>query len=471
MAVAVVDRARRAARAHRSTARAVVVAVACAGIALAVGTFAHRYAFTGLALDRAAARSWLHDTGLYAYLSPGTRRGTALPPAAALLVAPAAVLPLGVAGWLLALAGVAALVLALVALVGPVARRYARRRWPAVFAAGALALLAEPVRDTLGRGTLDLLLFGLLTADVVALRRGAWARSRALWWPGRARGVPAGRRRGLSDVVRTAWSTGGWAGVGTGLATALAVCPVVFIGYLALTRQWRAAGTAAGTALVVAAAALLAAPAETVAWLGQVLFRLDRTGPVDSVGNQSLAGVLARLYDSATAPVLLWLAFALLLLAVGLIRARSAHADGDEVAAFTLVGLTVAIVGPVTATHELIWLLPAALVMLDAAGRRRAEAAAARRLPARRLPGAGCAAGAAGTYALVVLAPVWTLHNAVGANAYALALILLVTLLPWRPGAAPAFPVNRWARPPRRDAIPPARRAPAGKSSAGPTRS
>jgi alpha-1,2-mannosyltransferase len=31
-------------------------------------------------------------------------------------------------------------------------------------------------------------------------------------------------------------------------------------------------------------------------------------------------------------------------------------------------------------------------------------------------------------------------------NAYALALIVLVNALPWRPGVAPAFPVNRWPR-------------------------
>jgi alpha-1,2-mannosyltransferase len=247
------------------------------------------------------------------------------------------------------------------------------------------------------------------------------------------------------------------------MATALAVGPGLFIVYLAVTRQWRAAFTALGTALTLATAALLVAPRETAAWFGEVLWRLDRTGGVDQIGNQSLAGVLARLYDSATTPVLLWLSFALLLIAVGMIRARSAHADGDEIAAFTLVGLTGAIVGPVTGTHELTWVLPAVLILVDAAARKRL--ADRRPLPgrARFRPGTAFAVAAVATYLLFVIAPVWRfadtggLVGILGENAYALALILLVNALPWRPGVAPAFPINRWMKQ-RRRAIPPARR-------------
>jgi alpha-1,2-mannosyltransferase len=60
---------------------------------------------------------------------------------------------------------------------------------------------------------------------------------------------------------------------------------------------------------------------------------------------------------------------------------------------------------------------------------------------------------------LFVAAPIWTVPGPVAANAYALALILLVNALPWRPGVAPAFPVNRWINSARRGRhIPPARR-------------
>jgi len=433
--------------ARPATSRTVVVALACVGVLAAMTTIAQRYGFSTLAVDRAAIGSWLGGDGLYAYRAPLVHLGTALPPPAAILMAPAVLLPPVVAGWALAAAGLAALGLSLMALAGPVARRYGRRRWPVVLAAGALALTIEPVRACLGLGTLDLIAFGLVTADVVALRRGAWARSRKLWWPG--------HRLDEEPWPRRLWATGGWAGVGVGLATSLTISPAFFIAYLMLTRQWRPALTALATTATAAATALMISPRESAAWFGEVLWRLDRTGPVDAPGNQSLGGVLSRLYDSASTPLLVWLSFAMLLVAVGLIRARSAHADGDEVTAFTLVGLTAAGAGPVTGTHELLWVLPALLVLVDSAARRRAEVRGM--FPGRvRHPGAGLATAAALTYLLVVLAPMWSLTDPFSRNSYALALIMLVNSLPWRAGAAPAFPVNRWpAR--RRATIPPPR--------------
>ncbi|MFF5295140.1 glycosyltransferase 87 family protein [Paractinoplanes globisporus] len=377
---------------------------------------------------------WLQQT--YG-LSTLAAAETALPPPAALLLAPLERLPLPAAGGLLALVGVAALVLAAIALAGPVARRYGRSRFPAVLGAAGLALTVAPVRATLGLGTLDLLLFGLVTADVVALRRSAWAHSRAAWWPGPPASRPPGGRRLLRfGPLRRGWATGAWGGVGAGIATALAIWPCLFILYLVVSRQWRAAVSSLVTAGTLLGVAALAAPSR--------LPRLDRSASLDDPLNQSLAGVLARLYDSTSTPVLIWLAFAGLLVAVGMIRARSAHADGDEIAAFTLVGLTAAAVGPVSRIHEMIWILPAVLILVDAAARRKVTA----RGP--RFPGLGFAVAAALVYFLVVLDPRWT----TGWNGYAFILILLLNALPWRPGVAPALPA-------RRRVVPPLRRAPA----------
>jgi alpha-1,2-mannosyltransferase len=121
--------------------------------------------------------------------------------------------------------------------------------------------------------------------------------------------------------------------------------------------------------------------------------------------------------------------------------------------------LTGAIVGPVSATNELMWVLPAVLILVDAAARKRV--ARHRPLPGWRhqWPGAGFAAAAVFTYLLFLVAPVWTVDAALVRNSYALALILLVSCLPWRPGMAPAIAINGWIR--QRSAarsIPPARR-------------
>jgi alpha-1,2-mannosyltransferase len=364
-------------------------------------------------------------------------RPSELPPVAAALLAPLSALPLATAAWLLALAGLTALVLAAFALAGPVARRYGRRRGPVALVAAALALLAEPVRASIGLGHLDVVVFGLIVADVVALRRAAWARRRAAWWPGPAASRPP---RGRFDGLRRSWSTGTWGGAGIGLATALAGGPAVFILYLLVIRRWRPAMIAIGTATTLTLGGLLVEP-------GGLLQPIDHAGAIGDPANQSLAGLLARLYDSASTPVLVWLSFAALLLAVGLIRARAAHADGDEIAAFTLVGLTGAAIAPVTMSHELVWVLPAVLILLDAAARVRIG----RRPRPRRFTGSGYAAGAFVAYLVVLLPAGWT----AGWNAYALAVIVLMNALPWRPAVVPArLPARRPAGPARVPAIP-----------------
>ena len=364
-------------------------------------------------------------------------RPSELPPVAAALLTPLSALPLATAAWLLALAGLTALVLAAFALAGPVARRYGRRRGPAALVAAALALLAEPVRASIGLGHLDVVVFGLIVADVVALRRAAWARRRAAWWPGPAASRPP---RGRFDGLRRCWSTGTWGGAGIGLATALAGGPAVFILYLLVIRRWRPAMIAIGTATTLTLGGLLVEP-------GGLLQPIDHAGAIGDPANQSLAGLLARLYDSTSTPVLVWLSFAALLLAVGLIRARAAHADGDEIAAFTLVGLTGAAIAPVTTSHELVWVLPAVLILLDAAARVRVG----RRPRPRRFTGSGYAVGAFVAYLLVLLPAGWT----AGWNAYALAVIVLMNALPWRPAVVPArLPLRRPAVPARVPAIP-----------------
>ncbi|MFC7529039.1 glycosyltransferase family 87 protein [Actinoplanes sp. GCM10030250] len=421
-----------------------MVALGCLGTIWMINFCIQRYGLSALTIEFEAIRDRFDGGSLYAYRMPGSQTGAALSPALALLLAPLTLLPLEVAGWLLALAGMAALLLATVVLAGPVARRYGHRRTTVVLVVAALALLTTPVRATIGLGRPDLLLFGLVVADLVALRRAAWARSRATWWPGRTAAQPI-RDRSTGARLRRVWATGTWAGIGTGLATALSAAPVLFIVYLLITRQRRAAVTALVTAATVTLGVLLIAPDETLTWYGTALWELDRTAPISDPGNQSLAGLLARLYGYSAPPVLVWLSFGTLLLAVGLIRARSAHADGDEIAAFTLVGLTAAVAGPVTGPAEAVWLVPAVLILADAAMRRRLGT----RLPrSARYAGAGFALAALLGYGLLIAGP----GSSFTWNGTAFALILLVNALPWRHGSAPAIPVPRPTR--KRAAIP-----------------
>ena len=54
------------------------------------------------------------------------------------------------------------------------------------------------------------------------------------------------------------------------------------------------------------------------------------------------------------------------MLALGLSRARAARADGDELTAFTLVGLTANMISPISWTHHLVLVVPALIVLADA---------------------------------------------------------------------------------------------------------
>lgn len=448
---------------RRTIVRIGIVAVAWYLAVQAIETFGRPYIFFDLLIYHGAVDWWAGGGDLYTFIAPNTTLGFTYPPFAALVMLPMAGLSTKVAGWFNVFASLAALTAVLAAVLVPIAKRAGWSCWFTVALAVPLATAIEPVRETLGYGQVNLLLFALVMVDMVGLRR----RSR-------------GSATGGSWPVRL-WRSGAWAGAGIGLASAIKLTPALFIVYLVITRQWRAAATAVGTAFAVTVGAFFLARHESLAYFGSVIWHTERVGAADMTPNQSLAGVLARIYDSVETPGLLWLAFSLLLLAVGLSRARTAHAEGDELTAFTLVGLTANVISPISWSHHLVYVLPAIIVLADAALRRRAasRALAARvGLPVRAVTGlpvgnglrtpiwfpalTGLRHGAAalGLYVLFLVSPIWPyehqltqgvshyadgLFGVLAENSLAIALIVLVAALPWRPGAEPAFYSERAA--------------------------
>ena len=392
---------------HRH-ALALAAATLVTGVAVAV--FDAHYRFFDMVIYHDAIRWWLAGGGLYDYAAPVRGLlGFTYPPFAAFVLLPAALVPAPAAGWLIAGAGVLALTVVLAVLVTPIAERHGRSPAAALAVALPLALVTEPVRQTLGLGQVNLILFALVVADLAVLRGGRWA------------------------------------GVGLGIATAVKITPGLFVVHLLLTGQWRTARTAIGTVAVLTGCGFVLAPGESVRYFGELLWRTDRVGAVDAVANQSLAGMLARLTGAATAPRLLWLLLVLAVLAVGLRRARLAHERGDVPAALTLVGLTANLVSPVSWTHHLVF-LPVAVVLLTgvALRDRRARHAAA----------------ALAVLAVCVVSPIWLApgHPVLG-NAFGLTLVALVAALPVSAAPAAGAPGPG----PARDASPAAgRRGPAG---------
>jgi hypothetical protein len=443
---------------RRAVVRIGIVAGAFCAAWLAIGVFGRPYSFFDMKIYHGAVVWWAGGNNLYDFIAPKTTLGFTYPPFAGLVMLPMAKLPEAVAGWLNVLASLASLAVVLAALLRPIVNRLGWSLWFAVGIAVPLAAAIEPARETLGYGQVNLLLFGLIMGDMVALR-----------WRAR-RGI---RHNPADGPLRRLWFSGAWAGVGIGLATSVKLTPALFVFYLLITRQWRAAMTAVGTTVGVTMATFAIAGRESTTYFTSVLWQTERVGAADMTANQSLAGLLARLYDSIDTPTLLWLSFAVLMLAVGMSRASNAHADGDELTAFTLVGLTSNVISPISWSHHLVWVIPAILVLADAAVRRREasrglmqrgaqpslnsglQAVGSLRSPIwfPTLTGLRHAAAAVGLYLLFLVSPIWMyehqlpevshyqdgLFGALMENSLAIALLVLVAALPWRPGAEPVF--------------------------------
>jgi alpha-1,2-mannosyltransferase len=428
-----------------------VVAAAVVFAAVAIKLFGRQYIFFDMAIYHGAVEWWLAGGELYDYVSP-SGLGFTYPPFAAMVMLPMAVVPATVAGWINVIGSVAVLGVVLALLLRPIAARFGWPWLPTVGVALALAIALEPTRETLGFGQVNLLLFGLVMADLLALR---WA-ARAVEARRRGRRAPAGSSGtgvegfDIGGSLRRLWFSGAWAGVGIGLATAVKLTPGLFILYLLVSKQRKPALVASGTAAGASLVTWLLAPHESTTYFTSVLWQTDRVGVADFTPNQSLAGVLARLYDSTETPGLLWLSFAALCCAVGLSRAVSAHKEGDELASFTLVGLTATVISPISWSHHLVFVIPALLILGDAALRR--HAAASRGIgPGSALAGLPYAAIAAATYIVFVISPIWWFYHrlplishyangvpgVLAENSLALGIILLVAVMPWRQGAAP----------------------------------
>lgn len=221
--------------------------------------------------------------------------------------------------------------------------------WVLVVLAGLGVTVLEPVRTTLWLGQINLVLTLLIVADLV--RRNTDSR---------------------------------WKGVGVGLAAGIKLTPLIFVAYLALTRQWRAMWTALGTFAATVVVGFLAMPnAAWDYWSGTVT-TTSRIGRVDSPANQSVNGFFSQLaayfevdrflepYFGDTvysAPLWLWAPVALVVLLLGFAAAYGAHRRGRHLLAVTLVGLTGCAVSPFSWGHHWVWVVPLLLIAADVAWR------------------------------------------------------------------------------------------------------
>jgi alpha-1,2-mannosyltransferase len=250
------------------------------------------------------------------------------PPFAAALFAPLALLPLGVLKIFWTVSGVVLLAL--------VAHRCGQRlgvpsRPAAVGAAlliAALLTCLDPVRTTLYLGQINLVLLALVVGDLL----------------------------GRSDSR--------WRGLGVGVAAAVKLTPLLFVGYLVVTGRLRAAGTAVAAFAGAVAIGFLVAPADSAAyWWDGTFAAADRISDVAATTNHTLNGLLARLTADGHPQTALWLGGAAVLAAAAVALAAQAHRAGQEVLAVTLCGLCSAAVAPFAWSHHWVWFVPLAVLL------------------------------------------------------------------------------------------------------------
>lgn len=357
-----------------------------------------RHDLFDLRVYEGAVRQWWHGGDLYAYVRPDEGRdwGFTYPPFAAIIMAPMAVLPWTAISVIQALASSVATTLTLALLL----RRTGRQLgwWLPAMVAGANLLLLpfEPWSATLSYGQVNVLLLAL----------------------------------GAVDLLVALPSHHLLAGMCIGLATAVKLTPAVFIAYLLIIRERRAALVASATAILATLAAAALAPHESVEFWTNKIFDIQRIGEPSWVDNQSLNGTMNRLNPHAA--TMLWGLAAVVVVAFWLWRVGRKAEDTDRIAGFALTAVVACLISPITWVYSLVWLIPAVAVLVDRL--IAADVPARRRIPVL--------VGLLSVYGLLCSHLVWRpYHGPVGfltANLFVLVSLALLVGLPLRqPGRAP----------------------------------
>lgn len=192
--------------------------------------------------------------------------------------------------------------------------------WIFAFLVVACAYLM-PIRDQVRFGQVDILLVMLCLVDCVARRP---------WWP-----------RGFL----------------IGLATAVKLTPGVFLIYLLVTRQWRAFFMAAFAAALLTLLPFVVIPHDAAGFWFSALFDPERLGANAATTNQSIRGMLIRLYMNDTLTFVLWIGLVAVVGWYGFRGARDAYRAKDPMTAVALVGLMAVLLSPVAWIHHLAWVV------------------------------------------------------------------------------------------------------------------
>lgn len=261
------------------------------------------------------------------------------PPFAALVFAPLSALPQSWAQVIWSVVNVFAL-FALVSLslraAVPTLGRQRLIQWSLVLLGPAY--LMEPVRLTLNFGQVNIVLAAMVLGDLT----GTW-------------------RIGTRTLPR---------GVLVGIAASIKLVPLLFVPYLFVTRQAKAAWWSLGT--FVACSLLSAAFDPRVSWSYWTKYATDakRVGGVVYISNQSLRAVADRLNHGLVSTGLITGASVVVAIA-GVALAAWAYRSSSSFLGVLVCAATGLLVSPITWAHHLVWVVPVLIWLALAPDRPR----------------------------------------------------------------------------------------------------
>lgn len=279
---------------------------------------------------RKGGEAFLAGDNLYTrdYEMVGINLPFTYPPLAAILFAPLAWIPFALGGLAMTLATVAALWWCIV-----IVARHALPGWAVtdhrVLATWILpvALVIEPVRETLSFGQVNVLLMAMVLVDTL---------TRHPWLP---------------------------RGVFIGLAAAIKLTPAVFVLVFVVRRQWREAATTVASGVGFTLLATVISPANSLTYWLDTLSDPSRIGGLSFTSNQSVRGVLTRFaepdVETSSLPWLLLVVVSLaaIITALVLIDRAAARTGGSPTVGIVLVTSLVALLcSPVSWSHHWTWL-------------------------------------------------------------------------------------------------------------------
>jgi alpha-1,2-mannosyltransferase len=298
---------------------ALVVAAAVAPLVHTWLTNADDQRLVDLDVYRTGGQMLLDGRPVYDYFTPAPQLlPFTYPPIAAMLAVALAEMSWDTAQWV----WTAGIFVALAVTVWFSFRQALRKHVPWVFAFLMVACAyLMPIRDQVRFGQVDILLVALCVADCVARRP---------WWP-----------RGFL----------------IGLATAVKLTPGVFLIYLLVTRQWRTLAMAVFAAAVLTLLPFAVIPQDAAEFWFSALLDPQRLGANAATTNQSIRGMLIRLYLPDLATSAIWIVIVAVVGWYGFRGARDAYKANDPITAVALVGLMAVLLSPVAWIHHLAWVV------------------------------------------------------------------------------------------------------------------